>query len=73
MPNTGNAGMAAFDRDFYSQLDKAGLVLDERFNGGGKVADYVIRSAVAQDALLLDESRAVVGAGRRSGRSKAPR
>ncbi len=42
MPNTGDQGEAAFDRDFYSQIDKAGLVLDERFNGGGKVADYVI-------------------------------
>ena len=42
MPNTGNQGMAAFDRDFYSQIDKEGLVLDERYNGGGKVADYVI-------------------------------
>jgi len=42
MPNTAGAGMAAFDRDFYSQLDKEGLILDERFNGGGKVADYVI-------------------------------
>lgn len=42
MPDTGNAGEAAFDRDFYSQLDKEGLILDERFNGGGKVADYVI-------------------------------
>lgn len=42
MPNTGRAGMASFDRDFYSQLDKQGLVLDERYNGGGQVADYVI-------------------------------
>ncbi len=42
MPNTAGAGLAAFDRDFYSQLDKQGLVLDERFNGGGKVADHVV-------------------------------
>ncbi|MHC4924182.1 MAG: PDZ domain-containing protein, partial [Planctomycetota bacterium] len=42
MPNTGGAGMAAFDRDFYSQVDKEGLILDERYNGGGKIADYVI-------------------------------
>jgi tricorn protease len=42
MPNTGGSGMAAFDRDFYSQLDREGLILDERYNGGGKVADYVI-------------------------------
>ncbi|MCA8963111.1 MAG: PDZ domain-containing protein, partial [Planctomycetes bacterium] len=42
MPNTGNEGMLSFDRDFYSQLDKEGLILDERYNSGGKVADYVI-------------------------------
>jgi len=42
MPNTAGAGLAAFDRDFYSQLDRKGLVLDERFNGGGQVADYVV-------------------------------
>ncbi len=42
MPNTGRGGLAAFDRDYFSQLDKEGLVLDERYNGGGKVADYVV-------------------------------
>jgi len=42
MPNTAGAGLAAFNRDFYSQLDKQGVVLDERFNGGGKVADSVV-------------------------------
>ena len=42
MPDTGGRGMRAFDRDYYSQLDKEGLVLDERYNGGGKVADYVV-------------------------------
>jgi tricorn protease len=42
MPDTGGRGLAAFDRDFYSQLDRKGLVLDERYNGGGKVADYVV-------------------------------
>ena len=35
-------GLAAFDRDFYAQLGKQGLVLDERYNGGGKIADHVI-------------------------------
>ncbi len=42
MPDTGGGGLAAFNRDYFSQLDKEGLVLDERYNGGGKVADYVI-------------------------------
>jgi tricorn protease len=44
MPNTAGRGQSAFDRDFYSQLDREGLVLDERYNGGGQVADYVIET-----------------------------
>jgi tricorn protease len=42
MPNTGGAGYTNFNRYFYSQLDKQGLVLDERYNEGGFIADYVI-------------------------------
>jgi tricorn protease len=42
MPDTGGRGMASFDRDFYAQVNKEGLILDERYNRGGKVADYVI-------------------------------
>jgi tricorn protease len=42
MPNTGGAGYTNFNRYFYAQLDKQGLVLDERFNQGGVLADYVV-------------------------------
>lgn len=42
MPNTGGAGYTNFNRHFYSQLDKQGLVLDERYNGGGLIADYIV-------------------------------
>ncbi len=42
MPDTGEAGLASFNRYFFAQVDKQGVVLDERFNGGGQVADYVI-------------------------------
>ncbi|MEM7247453.1 MAG: PDZ domain-containing protein [Acidobacteriota bacterium] len=42
MRNTGGSGRQDFDRDFYSQLHKKGLILDERYNGGGQVADYII-------------------------------
>jgi len=42
MPDTGEAGLTSFNRYFFSQTDKQGLILDERFNGGGQVADYVI-------------------------------
>jgi tricorn protease len=42
MPNTGGAGYSNFNRYFYAQLDKQGLILDERFNQGGFLADYVV-------------------------------
>jgi tricorn protease len=42
MPNTGGAGYTNFNRYFYSQLNKQGLVLDERYNEGGLIADYVV-------------------------------
>jgi len=42
MPNTGGSGYTNFNRFFYSQLDKQALVLDERWNEGGFIADYVI-------------------------------
>lgn len=42
MPNTGYDGFVSFNRYYFSQLDREGVVLDERFNGGGFVADYVI-------------------------------
>ncbi len=42
MPNTGGGGYTNFNRYFYSQLDKQALVLDERYNDGGFIADYIV-------------------------------
>jgi tricorn protease len=42
MPDTSVAGYDSFNRYYFSQLNKEAVVLDERFNGGGSVADYVI-------------------------------
>jgi tricorn protease len=42
MPNTGGQGYSNFNRYFYAQLDKQGLVLDERYNEGGLIADYIV-------------------------------
>ncbi len=42
MPNTGREGYVSFNRYYFSQMDKKALLLDERNNGGGSVADYVI-------------------------------
>ena len=54
LPDTGSNGYEIFNRDFFSQLDKQGVIVDERFNGGGVAADYVIdvlrRSAMSKRA-----------------------
>ncbi|NQX42022.1 tricorn protease [Pedobacter steynii] len=42
MPNTGPDGYSYFNRYYFSQMDKKALLMDERNNGGGWVADYVI-------------------------------
>lgn len=42
VPNTANAGYARFNRYFFAQQQKAGAVVDERYNGGGNIADYMI-------------------------------
>ncbi len=42
LPDTAQGGYTFFNRYFFSQLDKLGAVVDERFNSGGHAADYVI-------------------------------
>lgn len=42
MPDTGGSGYTNFNRYFYSQLNMQALVLDERWNGGGYIADYIV-------------------------------
>ncbi len=42
MPDTGQGGLTSFNRYYFAQVDKQGAIIDERFNGGGQVADYVI-------------------------------
>ena len=42
VPNTGGSGHAYFKRYFYPQVQKEAVIVDERFNGGGSVADYYI-------------------------------
>src|SRR5690606_9113330 len=37
VPNTGRDGQSDLFRQFYGQIDKAGLIIDERWNGGGQI------------------------------------
>jgi tricorn protease len=42
LPDTGFGGYTSFNRYFFAQIGREGAVIDERFNGGGAAADYVI-------------------------------
>ena len=42
VPNTADAGHQYFKRYFFPQADRQAIIVDERHNGGGSVADYYI-------------------------------
>jgi tricorn protease len=42
VPNTSTLGHTYFKRYFFPQVDKEAIIVDERHNGGGQVADYYI-------------------------------
>ena len=42
VPNTTGLGYVYFKRYFFPQSHKDAIIIDERFNGGGQVADYYI-------------------------------
>ena len=42
VPNTGGPGFVSFNRYFFAQQNKEGAVIDERFNGGGLLDDYMV-------------------------------
>jgi tricorn protease len=42
VPNTANLGHTYFKRYFFPQAGKDAIIVDERHNGGGQVADYYI-------------------------------
>lgn len=42
VPDTSGEGYQSFNRYFFSQTQKVGAVIDERFNQGGSLADYIV-------------------------------
>jgi tricorn protease len=42
VPDTSSEGFARFNRYFFAQTDKQAAVIDERFNGGGQLADHIV-------------------------------
>jgi len=66
LPDTADAGYNTFNRDFYAQLDKQGLIVDGRFNEGGRAADYIIdtlKRVPLQHARLRDAEDVRIPAG----------
>jgi tricorn protease len=51
LPDTQGMGLTNFDRYYYSQTGKDAVVLDERFNHGGQLADYIVE-VLARAPLL---------------------
>ena len=52
VPDTGRSGHEYFKRYFYPQSDKDAIILDERFNGGGLIADYYISHLLRQPLAM---------------------
>jgi tricorn protease len=42
LPDTGTGGFTSFNRYFFAQTNRSGVIVDERFNAGGQIADYVV-------------------------------
>ena len=42
LPDTADGGFTNFNRYFFAQVGKDAVILDERFNHGGDLADYII-------------------------------
>jgi tricorn protease len=42
VPDTAIGGMREFTRQYYPQVDKSGIIVDERWNGGGFIPDFFV-------------------------------
>jgi tricorn protease len=42
LPDTAGGGYTYFNRYYFAQVDKQAVVIDERYNTGGDIADYII-------------------------------
>ncbi|MGH9868124.1 MAG: S41 family peptidase [Candidatus Polarisedimenticolia bacterium] len=42
VPNTAIGGIQQFTRQYYPQVHKEGIIVDERFNGGGFIPDFFV-------------------------------
>jgi tricorn protease len=56
IPNMSTAGLVEFSRTFYPQMEKPGLIIDARYNGGGFVSELIIER-LSVDVLAYGKAR----------------
>jgi tricorn protease len=56
LPDTAAGGFANFNRYYYSQVGKQAAVIDERFNHGGDIADYIVQE-LTRTPQMVNETR----------------
>jgi tricorn protease len=56
LPDTADGGFANFNRYYYSQVGKSAAVIDERFNHGGDIADYIVNE-LTRTPQMVNETR----------------
>ncbi len=70
LPDTARGGFTSFNRYFFAQIGRQGAVVDERYNHGGDIADYVIeylnrkpmgRIATREGEDITDPTQAIYG------------
>ncbi len=56
IPDMSASGMVEFNKQYYNQLDKEGMIVDVRFNGGGFVSQLIIER-LKRDLIFMDYMR----------------
>jgi tricorn protease len=70
LPDTASGGFANFNRYYYAQVGRQGAIIDERFNHGGDIADYIVDKlsltpqmidATREGARVIEPAAAIFG------------
>jgi tricorn protease len=70
VPDTGAGGFANFNRYYFSQVGKEAVIVDERFNHGGDIADFIVDqlkrtpqmvNATRQGEDMVEPAQAIFG------------
>ncbi len=60
LPDMGGNGLSQFGRDYYPQQRKDALIIDDRYNGGGNVAEYMLKELTTEVWALQAGPRGMI-------------